>query len=72
MIQLDFFEVDQNILLWEEIRKVKQQSENVRRGVFKRINEFEKICKEMVEIKKKRDVEFDKMLKEIKEMRETG
>lgn len=72
MIQLDFFEKDQNLLLWDEIRKVKESSENVRRGVFKRISEFEKIVLEMKEIRLKRDNEFDKMIKEIKEMRETG
>lgn len=54
MLQLDFFEKNETMLLLEEIRKVKESSEKVRRGVFKRIAEFEK------------------MLKEIKELRETG
>ena len=52
MIQLDFFEKNETVLLLEEIRKVKESSENVRRGVFKRIAEFERLLKEIQEIKR--------------------
>ena len=72
MIQLDFFETNQNILLWEELRKVRQSSENVRKGVFKRIHELEKIVNEWKQVRIKRDEEFERMMKDIREMQEAG
>lgn len=52
MIQLDFFEKNETRILLEEIRKVRDSSEKVRKSVFKRISEFEKMLRDIEQIKK--------------------
>lgn len=47
MIQLDLFEDNQLILILRELKKVKESSEAVRRGVFQRVAELEHKLKEM-------------------------
>ena len=51
MLQLDLFEKNETVILLEEIRKVKESSEAVRRGVFRRIAEFERLIKEMQQMR---------------------
>lgn len=53
MIQLDLFEDDVKVLILEEIRKVKESAESVRKGVFARIRELENQIKELKEEKLK-------------------
>ena len=48
-LQLDMFEKDEIVLLRLEIDKIKASSENVRRGVFSRVTELEKLVKHMSE-----------------------
>lgn len=52
MIQLDLFENDQVNMLRIEVQKYKEISENVRRGVFARLNELEKVVLEMTKKEK--------------------
>jgi len=53
MIQLDLFEDNQLILILKELRKVKESSEAVRRGVFQRVAELEQKLKELQYAKEK-------------------
>lgn len=53
MIQLDLFEDNQLILILKELRKVKESSEAVRRGVFRRVAELEQKLREMEMAKEK-------------------
>ena len=53
MIQLDLFEDDQKVLILEELRKVKESADSVRKGVFARIKELENQIKEMKQQKGK-------------------
>ena len=53
MIQLDFFEKDQLVLILEEIKKIRESSEKVRRGVYSRVAELEIKLKEMQMVKQK-------------------
>ena len=48
-LQLDMFEKDEIVLLRLEIDKIKASSENVRRGVFSKVTELEKLVKHMSE-----------------------
>lgn len=41
-MQLDLFEKDENILMNWEIQRIKESTENVRRGIFFRHNELAK------------------------------
>lgn len=49
MIQLDFFEKDEVSILKEELKKVHERSEKVRRGMFARHNELAKMYIELNE-----------------------
>lgn len=42
-MQLDLFEKDEFVLLKEEVEKLHQSSENVRKGIFARYNELAKM-----------------------------
>lgn len=53
MIQLDLFEDNQLILILKELRKVKESSEAVRRGVFRRVAELEHKLRELEMAKEK-------------------
>lgn len=46
MIQLDLFQKSEDIFMIE-LQKIKQSSENVRRGVFARVNELERMVLEL-------------------------
>lgn len=46
-MQLDLYEKDEIKLLLEEIRKIRETSENVRKGVFKRVTDVEKMILEL-------------------------
>jgi hypothetical protein len=47
LFQPDLFENDQVTLLRMEVQKYKEIAENVRRGVFARINELERMILEL-------------------------
>jgi len=59
MIQLDLFENDQLTMLRMEVQKYKEVAENVRRGVFARLNELERTIMELTN-KEKSDTHSNK------------
>ncbi len=53
MIQLDLFEKNELVLVLEELRRLRESSEAVRRGVFRRVAELELKLKELQMVKEK-------------------
>jgi hypothetical protein len=51
MIQLDLFEKNDLVLVLNELKRVRESSEAVRRGVFRRVAELEQKLKELQEIR---------------------
>jgi len=51
MIQLDIFEKNDLILVLNELKRVRESSEAVRRGVFRRVAELEQKLKELQEVR---------------------
>jgi hypothetical protein len=47
LVQLDLFEDDEVVLLRQEMQKIKESSEKVRRGMFARHNELAKLWIEL-------------------------
>ena len=50
MIQLDMLEENEMMAVLRELKKVKDASENARRGLFARFNELERIVFELREM----------------------
>lgn len=53
MIQLDFFEKNELVLILDEIKRIRESSEKVRRGVYSRVAELELKLKEMQMVREK-------------------
>lgn len=53
MIQLDLFEKNDLVLVLNELKKIRESSEAVRRGVFRRVAELEQKIKELQEVRAK-------------------
>ena len=51
MIQLDLFEKNDLVLVLNELKRVRESSEAVRRGVFRRVAELELKIKELQEVR---------------------
>lgn len=51
MIQLDLFEKNDLILVLRELKKIRESSEAVRRGVFRRVAELEQKLRELQELR---------------------
>lgn|GEM_PF-4202557 len=51
MIQLDLFEKNDLILVLNELKKTREMSEAVRRGVFRRVAELEQKLKELQDVR---------------------
>lgn len=57
MLQADMFEKDTALVLMQELQKTRDITENVRRGLFARYNELERM---VLEIKYKMDINDEK------------
>jgi hypothetical protein len=57
MLQADLFEKDTALVLMQELKKTRDITENVRRGLFARYNELERM---VLEIKYKMDLNDEK------------
>lgn len=60
--QLDIFETEDITLLKEDMRKVKETSENVRKGVFSRLTNLEKAFLEKYVSQEKRIGELEEVI----------